>query len=657
MFSVFFSRPYLLSRITMQKLLILIILNFAVFGAFAQAVKYSTDSKKAVKLYQTADQYLRSRDFRTAIQLLNEAVEKDNDFIEAHLRLAYCYDVMKNLDGQQKHLEQVIRLDMEKKYQNIYYSLGKVYYNQGRYQEAEDLLNSFLAFPKQDQKLREEVERFKVNIEYALEHVQKPVAFEPFPLSKKVNFFPLQYFPVLTADEKTIFFTRRLGVSFFDDEDIFVCRKDAEGNWSEPEPVSQNINSQFNEGTCTISADGQMLIFASCEGRMTYGSCDLYVSYKDGDDWTVPRNLGPTVNSRSWESQPSLSADGRRLYFVSDRHGGQGKRDIWVTEKDSVGEWKEPWNLGPDINTPEDEISPFIHVNGITLFFASTGHPGFGGYDIYMSERNREGWSTPKNLGYPLNDHNDQVSLFLSTNGENGYYSHESRREGQLHQSMIYAFAFPPEIPISTRSSYITGKVFDSETQLPLEASIELFDLESNSSVTLFHSNKLTGEYFSILNQGGAYALYVSAPGYLFESRPFDLKSEVGAEPITEDFYLKKIKAGRKAQLNNIYFDFDSYDIKKESDVEIDRVYRFLTENPNVRIEISGHTDDVGGREYNLSLSEKRAKAVYDRVIARGIAPERLRFKGYGMERPLVDNTSEQAKEKNRRIEFEVVEE
>lgn len=637
---------------------VLILLSFLVltFDLSAQKKSYSSDSRRAIKLYEEANLYIRGRDFNTAIALLDQAVEKDNDFIEAHLKLAFCYDVTRNLKGQQHHLEEIIRLDKSKKYKNTYYSLGKVYYNQGRYKAAEELLDTYLSFPNQDSRVAAEVEKFKVNIKYALNNIDNPVDFDPKPVGDSLNIFPLQYFPVLTADEKTIFFTRRLGISFYDDEDIYYSEKDENGIWAEPQPISQNINSQFNEGTCTISADGQILILTTCEGRMTYGSCDLYISYKKGDDWTVPKNLGPVVNSRSWESQPSLSADGRRLYFISDRFGGEGKRDIWVTEKDENGEWKAPWNLGPEINTPEDEVSPFIHVNGVNLFFASNGYPGFGGYDLYMAERQSEGWIAPKNLGYPLNDHYDQVSLFVSTNGENGYYSFEQSSEGRARRSFLYTFKYPEKNKLAKASSYLTGRIYDANTGEPLEADIELFDLETNKSLSVFSSNKATGEYFSILNAGGNYGLYVSAPGYLFESRPFNLKEGISAQPIVEDFYLYPIKAGRRTQLNNIYFDFDSYKLKEESTVEIDKVFKFLKKNPEVKIEISGHTDDVGSKEYNKELSEKRAKAVYDRLIEKGIDPAQVSYKGYGMERPLVESGTAKEKEKNRRIEFEVVE-
>ncbi len=640
----------------MKYTLFILFFFFTFSNLFAQRDNYSTNSKKAISFYEEADLMIARRDFNNAMQLLYRALEKDNDFLEAHNRLAFCYGILLNLDGQQKHLEEVIRLDKKYKYKNAYFLLGKVYYNQGRYKEAKDLIIQYTEFPGADKRIIAEAEKFLPKIEYALEHIAKPVEFHPKPLSPNVNAFQLQYFPVLTADENTIFFTKRNGYAFYDDEDIFFCTKDDAGDWSEPKPISSNINSQFNEGTCTISADGQILIFTSCEGRNSFGSCDLYITRKDGNEWTVPYNLGPEVNSRSWESQPSLSADGRTLYFISDRAGGQGRRDIWVTQLDKDGHWKEAWNLGPDINTSEDEVSPFIHVNGITLFFASKGYEGFGGYDIYSSEKESGGWQKPKNIGYPINDHNDQVSLFVSTNGQNAYYSFERRMNGMPNQSLIFTFEYPENQGISKISNYITGNVYEIGSNKPLKAKIELVDKANDEVVSVFESNKTTGEYFSILNEGGDYALYVESDGYLFESRAIALNDSIGhSEPIHEDFYLKPIEKGERTQLSNIYFDVNSDQIRPESFNEIDRVANFLTKNPSVSIEISGHTDDTGSEEYNMQLSINRAKAVYNELMERGINQNRITYKGYGMTRPVSTNQDESSRQSNRRIEFEVL--
>ncbi len=627
------------------------ILLIGIFLYFSSPIfgqnNYSTDSKKAIKLYEDAELLLRQRQFPEAIDKLNEAVEKDNNFIEAHLKLAFSFELLRNTNAQQYHLEQVIRIvPNTTKYKNIYYSLGKLYFNQGEYMKSNAALAKLESMGIDNERMRFDVNELNKNNEFAMEGIKKPLEIHPSPLPQILNAFPLQYFPVLTADEKTIIYTSREGVSFHDDENIMISEKDAEGNWEGPRSISPNINSQFNEGTCTISADGRTLIFTNCEGRKSVGGCDLYITTKTGDDWSEPQNLGTAVNSRSWDSQPALSADGRTLYFVSDRGAGFGKRDIWMSQKDNSGRWLEAINLGAGINTREDEVSPFIHVNGTSLFFASKGYPGFGGFDLYKSEKKNTIWTEPKNLGYPINTFEDQVSLFVSTNGKNGYYSFEANG-----RSVLYGFEFPKGSILDQNSIYITGIVYDDETKEPLDANIELYNLENDEQISLFTSDPVTGEYFSILNEGIKIALYVERQGYLFESQLFEIDDKI-TNSIVKDIYLKPIKKGNSARLNNIFFEFNSANLTEDSKTELSQIIRFLSNNPDTKITIAGHTDDQGTEQYNMILSEKRAKAVYDYLINQDINPDYLTYVGYGESKPLVKNEDEESRQINRRIEF-----
>lgn len=618
-----------------------------------QKTDYSTDSKRAIKLYQEANLMIRRRVFDEAIELLNKAVKKDNKFIEAHLKLAFCYEILRNLDKQQYHLEQVVKYNKdESKYKNVLYTLARVYFAQGKYEEASKTLNQFKKYEIDNDRLKNEFKSLESKLNFVAEHKDEVLDIEPKPVSDSVNAFELQYFPVLTADEQKIFFTRRLGQSFADDEDIYYCERDEDGNWHSPKPVSPNINSRYNEGTCTISADGRVLIFTTCDGRPGFGGCDLYMSEFNGEEWSEPQNLGSNVNSRSWESQPSLSADGRTLYFVSDRAGGEGRRDIWVTEIGEDGNWLKAWNAGKQINTREDEVSPFIHVNGTTLFFASKGWPGYGKFDLFYVEKTSVDWTSPKNLGYPINDHNDQVSLFVTTDGENAYYVNESKKNGIFTESRIYTYEIPKEIRIDKRSNYLKGKIFAADTKKPLEASIELFDLEKDERVSKFKSKPQNGEYFAILTEGSHYALYVESPGYLFESRSFDYRKENFDEPVIQNFYLNPIKRGEKTVLNNIYFDFDSYKLKESSRTELEQVARFIKQHENLNITIAGHTDNVGEPSYNQKLSENRAREVYEYLLSLDVNPDKLAYNGYGQEQPLFENDTEEHRSKNRRIEF-----
>ena len=268
----------------MKGTLFLSVFIFFSFLALGQ-VNYSTNSKKAIKLYQEGELLLRQRKFTAAIEKLNAAVAKDNDFTEAHLRLAFSYELLRNTKGQQHHLEQIVRIEPNSsKYKNVYYSLAKVYFNQGNYNQAGEMLVTLTKLGIDNNRIREDVFQLNEHINFAKEHIQKPLEIHPKALSEILNSFPLQYFPVLTADERTIIYTERDGISFHDDENIVISNKDENGVWDKPVSISPNINSQFNEGTCTISADGRILIFTNCEGRPSVGGCDLFISYKTGGD-------------------------------------------------------------------------------------------------------------------------------------------------------------------------------------------------------------------------------------------------------------------------------------------------------------------------------------------------------------------------------------
>ena len=597
---------------------------------------------------------IKQRRFNEAIRKLNAALEKDNDFIEVHLQLAFSYDLLRELNAQQYHLEQVMRIAPNtSKYKNVYYSLGKVYFGKGEYVKSREMISTIEQMGIDNQRIKNDVDRLNVNLDFAVENIQNPIDIDPQPMPDILNSFPLQYFPVLTADEKTIIYTVRMGVKFHDDENIVTSSMNEDGTWNKPVSISPNINSQFNEGTCAISADGRTLIFTTCEGRKSMGGCDLYITTKTGDEWSVPQNLGPNINTRAWESQPTLSADGRMLFFISDRYGGLGKRDIWMSRKDAQNQWTKAVNLGDAINTRDDEVSPFIHVNGTTLFFASKGYPGFGGFDLYKSDLQDSVWSEPLNLGYPLNTHEDQVSLFVSTSGKSGYYSFERKWQTDENQSFLYTFDFPEEGIIENKSTYLTGFVYDSDTGEPVEARIELFELGSEEPISIFASDPVSGKYFTVINENSDISLYVTSPGYLFNSEDININT-LEAASLERDIFLNPIKEGRQVQLRNIFFELNSAKLSNESRTELLKVFEFLTENIDVKIHISGHTDDQGSVEYNLDLSNKRARAVYDFMLEKGIKQERITYKGYGESMPVSDSMTEEGRKLNRRIEFSI---
>ncbi|MDX1630107.1 MAG: OmpA family protein, partial [Fulvivirga sp.] len=535
------------------------------------------------------------------------------------------------------------------------FELAGIYIQQGNYQEALKYAEKYLSMNPRHRERKKEAERMVENANYALEHIDKESEINPRPLPANINQFTMQYFPVITADQQHLIYTIRRGTTMNHDEDLMIASKLENGEWGNPESISPNINSAFNEGTSTISADGRTLIFISCHGRKGYGSCDLYISQKTGNEWSVPKNMGPNINSSAWDSQPSLSADGRVLYFISNRPGGKGLRDIWVSQLQEDGKtWAKPVNLGDSINTPYDEVSPFIHFNGNTLYFASNGRPGFGGFDIYYArKKSNDGWTSPRNIGYPVNTGEDQVSLFITPDGKTGYYSHESLSDPDK-KGELYYFELPPTAQVEQRASYVKGRVYDAQTKEPLGAEIELIDLANDQTISFVHSDSISGKYLVVLPEGSKYAFYVNKRGYIFKSLSFSFQ-EGDSGRLEIDIPLEKVAVGARTVLKNIFFDFDKHTLKESSKTELRKVISFLNNNPEVNIEISGHTDNVGSAVYNQQLSEKRAEAVYQFLVENGINGSRLTFKGYGQTQPVTANDSDEARQRNRRIEFKIV--
>ncbi|MEL7001206.1 MAG: tetratricopeptide repeat protein, partial [Bacteroidota bacterium] len=372
---------------------LLILLNTQVFGQ----QRLSTKSKKAAELYYQADNFRVRGQYAAAIDLLNQAIKKDDKFYEAYFRLGVIRKAKGDLKEAEELLLKVLELDNDNA--GAFFELSELNLKLGRYQESLEYINSYFSLNPRNSRRIAEAKTISGSAQFGIENAKTISEFNPRALSPTVNRFAMQYFPIVTVDQRSIIYTRRLGTTINADEDIVISYKDDNGEWQAPESISQNINTEFNEGTCTISADGRTLILTSCVGRKGFGSCDLFISYKYGEEWTAPLNLGSNINSSSWDSQPSLSADGRTLYFVSNRRGGVGRRDIWVSYKDDNDQWSKAKNLGRKINSVNDEVSPFIHPNNKTLYFASNGWPGFGGLDIFYSNRDSTQWQAPENFG------------------------------------------------------------------------------------------------------------------------------------------------------------------------------------------------------------------------------------------------------------------
>ena len=623
---------------------VFLILLFAV-GFISHAQTLSTKNKKAIELYTESDNYRVRREYDRAIQLLQEAIEKDKNFEEAHFRLAQIYRVQDDLKKAADYFQQGLTLAQSATRSKLYlYELAQTTLRLGQYKSAIEYAVRFLEQEKADPKRMTQVTLWKLQAEYAIAHEKEVMDYKITVLSDTVNAYPMQYFPVVTADQSQLIFTARFGGVRNDNEDLVVSSKKANGSWGSPVSLSDNINTIRREGACTISANGRHLIFTVCGER----GCDLFESRRTGNVWTVPKSLGSSINSASWDAQPSLSADGRELYFVSDRPGGRGGYDIWYSTLEETG-WTKAVNPGASINTPFDEISPYIHVNNQTLYVVSNGYPGFGGYDIYRIDKKESSWASPVNLGKPLNDHQDQYSFIVANDGATAYYSKEESK----NRSRLYKIYLPPDLV--SKGNVLKGKVVDARKNIPLSARIELFDIQHNKRVSMVDSDSVSGEYLMVLPGGAEYALYVMRPSYLFQSLHFNYLKTDETKPVIKDVYLWPLEKYASVILNNIFFDVDKFELKQQSLTELTEIVKFLQMNTTVKIEISGHTDNSGTEMYNQQLSLKRASSVAEYLKKQGIDLLRISLKGFGAQKPLQPNDSDENRQLNRRIEFKIL--
>ncbi|OON69996.1 OmpA family protein [Hymenobacter sp. CRA2] len=625
--------------------------------AVAQA-KVPITNTKAKNLWEKAQQQAKDRDFEKAIETLTALNQKFPSLGEPFLLKGQLYKAMGQIRPSfEAYRQGVEKMPFDPARMNDYFYLGELAMGLGEYQPALDGYRKFLKVAPKGQRNIPKAQQQVQNCEFALKAMQNPVGQQPQRLGDPLNTYRFQYFPTVTADNRFLVYTiRKTGES---DEDIVVSRMEKDGSFATPQLISSAINTQYNEGASSISGDGKTLVFASCFRPGGVGNCDLYISRRTGNSWSKPRNLGRNVNSANWDSQPTLSADGRTLYFTSDRRGGQGQEDIYVTTLQEDGSWSLARNLGAPVNTPGKDMAPFIHASGTTLYYVTDGLVGMGGLDVYRSALNAGKWSAPENLGYPLNTFENEASLFISSDNRRGFCSRTRPAEAAVAERDrpvdLFSFEVPKEIRSREQSTYAQGRVYDAVTKKPIQADVQLYDLKTDELTQAVTSDPVEGDYTVVLNEGHQYGMYAVADKYLMKSLNFDYTDKRSFDPLTLDIYLEPMRAGRAIVLNNLFFDTKEYALKPNSRTELNRLIKFMSQYPDVQVEISGHTDDVGTDDDNMVLSKNRAKSVYSYLVEHGVKAERLRFRGYGESKPLVVNDSDEHRQQNRRIEFRIL--
>ncbi len=618
--------------------------NFTLTILFFFLFVFEIKAQQSKETIEKADKFLSNGNTEAAIGLLKKAIPNDSLNSELYFKIGKIYESIRNQENAIFYYKKALQWQhLPEKITQAYTYLGTRMLQQGKYQQAQEYLSVAIKYVPKQSPVFHQITQQLLACDFAMQAIQDPIFFEAKELPTDINVGKLQYFPFISPSQNELLFT---AISPRGDENIMISKK-KEGKWQKPESISPLVNSDENEGTCSISADGRILIFTSCNNKNGMGSCDLYMSKKKGNEWSIPENMGSHINSRYWEAQPSLSNDGKKLYFASDRPGGFGNKDIWVSEMDSSGNWQRPINLGKNINTMGNDISPFLHPNRQLLFLATDGRVGMGKYDIYVSKIQGENHAIPENLGYPINTHEDQVGLVISSDGAKGYYS-----VNQNNQSKIHEFDIPQKLKTKIHSvNILNGLIRDKNTTTPLPAKIELIRLDSKKSVEMIVSDSITGEFSIVLPDSGNFGLFIQKKNYLFKSISLQ-KNEFSSKTLIIN--LDPLQEGIQLTIENIFFDVSKFELKPDSFVALEKLIELLKTNLGVKLLISGHTDNIGNEKENQILSEKRANAVMNYLVFKGITKERLQTIGLGSSKPLAPNTSEENRQLNRRIEIKI---
>jgi len=640
-----------------MKLLSAIVLLFILpVGIYAQNT--SSIQKKTTALYQEALALSQQGNSPKSRQLLGEILKLDSTFYLAHFALADLSHEAGNPEDERINLLRGLALSGDS-YLIGYKFLAEVLFKKGDYAEA---LNRMEHYAARKQSLSPGDGLLLSSCRFSAKAVTHPVPFQPVDPGDSINTPAEEYWPSLNAESNELVFTRLEtkdvnGQKNPHPQEDFYCSKLDSNGWHRAKPLGPPVNTDENEGAQTLSADGKLLIFTGCGRSDGVGSCDLYLSRYFRGHWTVPVNLGEPVNSGAWESQPSLSADGMTLFFVSSRKGGKGKMDIWKAEKiavspEGVPQYGNVTNVS-ELNTPGNDLSPFVHADGKTLYFATDGRPGLGGTDLYLTRMGNGTYSEPVNLGYPINTKGNEEGLVVEISGERAWFTSD---RNPAKGRDIYYFDLPDSIrpnPVS----YLKGVVTDAVTGSKLNSDLVLSNLNTKMIVSKITSVENDGEFLVCLPSGNNYGLNITRKGYLFSSENISLvDGYTKIRPKEIMIRLQPISKGAFTTLKNIFFENNSWLLKEESQTQLDEMAQFMMENPGVVMEVVGHTDRVGTEAYNLELSKKRAEAVVLELKKRKIEPYRIKSRGVGFSVPVGDNGTEEGRSANRRTEFQIKE-
>lgn len=584
-------------------------------------------------------------------------------------KIGVCYLNSAYKDSSVSYLEKSYKMD-PMVMPDILYMIARSYHIKTEFDNAIEKYNRYRnSIPAKDLPAFESAINKRIQeCEYGKRMMKQPVNVKIVSVGNAINSPHPDYRPLISADESMMIFTSRrpnttggerspYDMKYF--EDIYVSYN-VDEKWQPAENIGEPLNTTDHDAAAGISADGQELFLY--QGGIAGG--DIILCQLFGNEWKRTQMLEGSINTPFRESSANFSFDGNTLFFVSNKEEGSlGGGDIYQSKKDGTGKWSLPVNLGPAINTPYEEASIFIHPDGKTMYYSSQGHNSMGGFDIFRATMDTNGiWGNPVNLGYPINTPDDDVFFVISGSGKHGYYS--SFRIDGTGEKDIYMIEFledtaetyPPDANKGvSKLTLLKGTVKDAELLTPLDAEIEIVDNVENKVIFTSRCNSKTGKYLVSLPSGKNYGIAAKSEGYLFHSENFNIPDTAAFQEIEKNILLVKVKVGSKMVLKNIFFDFDKSSLRQESISELSRLIKIMNDYPNIRVEISGHTDNKGSVEYNTNLSQSRAKSVVEYLVNNGIQNNRLEYKGYAFSVPIATNDTEEGRQLNRRVEFKII--
>lgn len=601
--------------------------------------------------------------FSEATDILRSLNDKEEyPIVNYYLALTYIYKPDNNFTLAEQYLKKVIDACPDD-IPEAYFHLGKLAYTTNQKCDAINYFKKFLTYQGDFDTLFTEAKMLMKWSEEICELINNPVPFNP-KIVKGISSQLDDYLVSLSPDNEIAYYTRKtkdFQISGYKSEPAFQEKfyfsyRIADNVFDNGKEMPYPFNRNENEGGATITGNNKELIYTVCKmvtSPRQYYNCDLYSSKNIKGYWTDIVPLERVNRPDTWESMPSVTADGKELYFVSNRPGGVGGYDIYKSFKDENGEWSEPINLGEPINTPGDEKSPFIHTDTRTLYFSSNGRPGMGGYDIYYVKLNDDNEKLEvKNIGYPINTENDEMGFIVSIDGKYGYFSSNNIKNESIGGMDFYYFSLyneakPEEVIL------VKGNLKSDDTTKPIKATVQIKSMESKR-ITFIPVDE-DGDYVASLLKNEDYLLTIKGEDIVYQSTYVAAKDSITAPVIKLEMEVQPIEVGKHYRLHNIYFAFNSADILANSQKVLDEFIVFLNDHPTLQIGIEGHTDNVGSDEFNLILSENRAKAVYNYLVNNGIDANRLQYKGFGESSPIATNETEEGRAMNRRTEFVIL--